>query len=103
MPPSAFWPRPKVHSAILQIEPDVERRKSISDVHAFHAFVRAMFFHRRKFLRRVLLSAYKQRLSKHDIDAILYEMDLGPDRRAEQLSVDRMQALFETVQSKLGE
>lgn len=99
--PSAFWPRPKVHSAIIQICPDPVRRNRIRDRVEFHTFIRSLFFHRRKLLRRVLLSAYKNRLSKPDVDDILNEMKLKPDSRAEQLSVDEMHALLETVNSRL--
>ena len=99
--PSAFWPRPKVHSAIIQICPDPVRRNRIRDRVEFHTFTRSLFFHRRKLLRRVLLSAYKNRLSKPDVDDVLNEMKLRPDSRAEQLSVDEMHALLETVNSRL--
>ena len=99
--PSAFWPRPKVHSAIIQICPDPVRRNRIRDRVEFHTFTRSLFFHRRKLLRRVLLSAYKNRLSKPDVDDVLNEMKLRPDSRAEQLSVDEMHVLLETVNSRL--
>ena len=99
--PSAFRPRPKVHSAIIQICPDPVRRSRIRDRVEFHTFIRSLFFHRRKLLRRVLLSAYKNRLSKPDVDDVLIEMKLRSDSRAEQLSVDEMHALLETVNSHL--
>jgi len=62
MGPHVFWPRPKVDSAILQIEYRPEKRELIRDVDFFYAFVRAMFFHRRKFLRSVAVSAFKGQL-----------------------------------------
>ena len=102
LPPSVFWPRPKVQSAIIQIQPEPARRGRISDWKAFHVFVRSMFFHRRKFLRRVLLSAYKKELSKQDVDAILRRLGFSTDSRAEQLSVNDMIALFETVQGRVS-
>ena len=43
MPPEAFWPRPKVTSAIVQIRLDPERREKIADRDFFHAFVRTLF------------------------------------------------------------
>jgi 16S rRNA (adenine1518-N6/adenine1519-N6)-dimethyltransferase len=101
LPPTVFWPRPKVDSAIVQIIPDAEKRARIPDLAFFHSFVRAMFFHRRKFLRSVLLSAMKDRLSKPEADAILAAQQLGPDARAEQLDVDRMLALCEAVRQQV--
>jgi 16S rRNA (adenine1518-N6/adenine1519-N6)-dimethyltransferase len=103
MPPDVFWPRPKVHSAIIQIVPNAEKRARIADVTFFHSFVRAMFFHRRKFLRSVLLSACKGRLGKPQIDAILAELELGSQSRAEEFSVEAMIHLAAVVQRWLAQ
>lgn len=102
LPPTVFWPRPKVHSAIIQITLDEQLRSRIPDRPFFHGFVRSMFLHRRKFLRSELLSAYKNRLDKPQVDAILVRMELGADARAEQLSVEQMLALCETVRAELA-
>jgi len=59
MPPSVFWPRPKVDSAIIHIASNEEKRAAIKNLRFFHQFTRAMFFHRRKFLRSELLRAFK--------------------------------------------
>jgi 16S rRNA (adenine1518-N6/adenine1519-N6)-dimethyltransferase len=102
LPPTVFWPRPKVHSAIIQITLDEQLRGRIPDRRFFHEFVRAMFMHRRKFLRSELLSAFKDRLDKPQVDAILARMALGADARAEQLSVEQMLALCEIVREQLA-
>ena len=102
LPPTVFWPRPKVHSAIIQITLDEQLRGRIPDRPFFHEFVRAMFMHRRKFLRSELLSAFKDRLDKPQVDAILARMALGADARAEQLSVEQMLALCEIVREQLA-
>ena len=87
MPPQVFWPRPKVHSAIVHVSLTPQRRAAIADLSAFHEFTRAMFAHRRKYLRSVLVSAFKGRLGKPDVDAVLKEFGLGPSARAEELEV----------------
>ncbi|KKK69962.1 hypothetical protein LCGC14_2928800, partial [marine sediment metagenome] len=74
LPPTVFWPRPKVTSAIIRVTLDDQLRARIPDRVFFHKFVRAMFFHRRKFLRNELLSAFKKRLQKPQVDAIFAEM-----------------------------
>jgi 16S rRNA (adenine1518-N6/adenine1519-N6)-dimethyltransferase len=102
MPPTVFWPRPKVHSAIVRIVPNAGKRQRLSDPEFFHQFVRALFFHRRKFLRSVLLSACQNQLSKPAADEILALHGLGPEARAEQLSVELLLALSETVRSRLA-
>lgn len=100
MPPTVFWPQPKVHSAIVQILPRPDKRSRIPDLEFFHTFVRTMFFHRRKFLRSVILAGYKQ-LDKPAVDAIMAALSLGSDARAEQLDVERMLALSELVRAQL--
>ena len=102
MPPSVFWPRPKVHSAILHIVHRPERRERIPDIEFFHTFVRSMFFHRRKFLRSVMISAFKGRLEKPDIDEVMARLSLGPDTRAEQLDVPTMLVLCELLREKVA-
>jgi 16S rRNA (adenine1518-N6/adenine1519-N6)-dimethyltransferase len=101
MPPTVFWPRPKVHSAIIQIVPRDDKRNRIPDLEFFHSFVRAMFFHRRKFLRSELLSAFKKELDKPAVDDILAEQGLGGSSRAEELDVDAMLALCEAVRTRV--
>ena len=88
LPPAVFWPRPKVDSAIIQIVSRPEKRQRIVDLAYFHELTRALFFHRRKFLRSVLISAFKHRLEKPHVDSVLQEMGYGPEARAEELEVD---------------
>jgi 16S rRNA (adenine1518-N6/adenine1519-N6)-dimethyltransferase len=101
LPPSVFWPRPQIDSAILQIRPIPEMRARIADPEFFHAFVRAMFFHRRKFLRSELLSAFKRQLDKPAVDAIMQRQGLDGKARAEELDVDAMLALSEAVRKQV--
>ena len=102
MPPSVFWPRPKVDSAIVHIELDEARRNQIPDRAFFQQFVRSMFFHRRKFLRSVLISATKNQLEKPDVDEIMNQLGLDATARAEQLDVSSMLRLADTVRTRLG-
>ena len=103
MSPKVFWPRPKVESAILHIEHRPDKRAQIPDVEFFHQFVRSMFFHRRKFLRSVAVAAFKNQLSKPEVDEVLKEMGLGADARTEQLSVAQMQQMCELFRLRLAE
>ncbi|MBN2476723.1 MAG: ribosomal RNA small subunit methyltransferase A [Pirellulales bacterium] len=103
LPPTVFWPRPKVSSAILRITFDEVLSGRIPDRSFFHTFVRSMFFHRRKFLRSELLSAFKKRLGKPEVDAILVQAALEPTARAEQLDVEKMLELCEVVRAQLGD
>ena len=97
LPPTVFWPRPKVTSAIIHIELDPRRREAIGDLDKFHQFIRALFMHRRKFLRSVLVAAYKESLGKPGVDAVLAELGLSPELRAEQLDVETILRLGKAV------
>jgi 16S rRNA (adenine1518-N6/adenine1519-N6)-dimethyltransferase len=87
LPSSVFWPPPKVSSAILHIVVDRERRSAIDDLQYFHQITKALFLHRRKFLRANVLAAMKRHLDKEQVDALLDEMGFVPDTRTEQLDV----------------
>ena len=103
--PSVFWPRPKVDSAIIHITHRPDKRARIQDIAFYHEFVRALFFHRRKFLRSVLVSAFKHRLEKPHIDQVMGEMKMGTETRAEELEVDsilEMAEKFRKLESSLA-
>ena len=101
MSPKVFWPRPKVESAIIHIVHRPERRAAIDDLDFFYAFVRAMFFHRRKFMRSVAVSAFKNQLEKPDVDDVLSRLGHGADVRSEQLDIEAMLALSEAFRQKV--
>ena len=103
MKPSVFWPSPKVDSAIVRIAHRPDKRARFPDLEFFHRFSRAIFFHRRKFLRSVAISAFKEELNKPQVDEVLTEMQLGPQARTEQLSVEELQALCELFRKKVNE
>ncbi|WP_145178269.1 16S rRNA (adenine(1518)-N(6)/adenine(1519)-N(6))-dimethyltransferase RsmA [Rubripirellula lacrimiformis] len=97
LPPTVFWPRPKVHSAIIRLDHRPERRASFADLDHFHATVRSLFFHRRKFLRSVVISAMKGRLDKPQVDAVLQQQGHGETARAEELNLTQIQQLAEAL------
>jgi 16S rRNA (adenine1518-N6/adenine1519-N6)-dimethyltransferase len=101
LPPTVFWPRPKVHSAIVQIELDPALRGCIRDLGWFHDFVRIVFRHRRKFLRGVLAAGFAA-LEKSDADELLETLGLPAGVRAEELDVQTLLALSDLVQSRLA-
>ncbi len=101
LPPTVFWPRPKVTSAILQITLDPQLRQRVPDLQFFHDFVRTLFCHRRKFLRSVVISATKPDLDKPAVDEIMNQLGFDEKTRAEQLTVNQMLALVESVRARL--
>ena len=101
LPPSVFWPRPNVDSAIIRIIPNAAKRARIVDLEFFHTRLRAMFLHRRKFLRSQVISAMQELLTKEQVDAVLAQENLEPNLRAEQLTVERMIALLEACRTSI--
>ncbi len=101
LPPSVFWPRPKVDSAIIHIVHRPERRTAIPDTEFLHRFLRTMFFHRRKYLRSVAVSAFKEELTRPQVDEVLQAGGLHPQARTEELSIEELQALCERFRQKL--
>ena len=99
LPPSVFWPSPKVDSAIIRVTPNAAKRSRIVDLEYFHSRLRALFFHRRKFLRSQLFTATQDDLSKPQIDEILEKLGLAPNLRAEQLSVEQIMELLEATRA----
>jgi 16S rRNA (adenine1518-N6/adenine1519-N6)-dimethyltransferase len=102
LPPSVFWPRPKVDSAVVKVTPDPAKRAEVGDVAWFHPVVRKLFLHRRKNLRRVLHSLWRDELSKPDADALLESLGLIGLVRAEAMDVPEFLALSRALADRLG-
>ncbi len=85
--PQVFWPRPKVHSAIVSLWRHDGRGGKIDDRAFFLEFIRRLFHHRRKLMRGVLCGMYRKQMAKTEVDAILTELEHSPQSRAEQLDV----------------
>jgi 16S rRNA (adenine1518-N6/adenine1519-N6)-dimethyltransferase len=103
LPPSVFWPRPKVDSAVVKLVPDPAKRADVGDVEGFQAVVRRVFLHRRKNLRGVLYSLYRDRWDKPEVDAFLASLGLDGGVRAEALDVEEFLALAAALRARLGD
>jgi 16S rRNA (adenine1518-N6/adenine1519-N6)-dimethyltransferase len=91
LPPSVFWPRPKVDSAIVRIDLEPARRAAIGDLHRFHDFVRDIFCHRRKVLRGVLLrlaGGKKAEAAQAAVERTYAALGLPANVRAEEIPPD---------------
>jgi 16S rRNA (adenine1518-N6/adenine1519-N6)-dimethyltransferase len=91
LPPTVFFPRPQVDSAILLIRPNAAKRAHVGGVMRFRNFLRDLYVHRRKNLRGALVSLPHADFSKEDVDAKLQELGIEGTARAETL--DREQHL----------
>ncbi len=102
LPPSVFWPRPKVDSAVIALVPNPAKRAEIGDLPWFHSVVRRIFLHRRKNLRRVLYSLWRDRWTKDEVDALLEGIGLLGLVRAEAMDVAEHIALAGALRRRLG-
>ncbi len=95
----AFYPRPKVNSAVVQIDLDPGARPAlgVTDVHLFFRLVQAGFSQRRKQLRNALTSGTGR--SRAEIDAALAQAGIDPRRRAETLTLEEWAALSQAFSS----
>ncbi len=91
VPPEAFWPRPKVDSVVLKLNPLRNPRTEIRDVGLFEKVVRASFSSRRKILANSLRSLFP----KDEAEGILKSAEIDRKRRAETLSIEEFGRLTE--------
>ena len=101
LPPSVFWPKPRVESAVVMIRPVPERRAAL-DVAWFHEMVRRIFLHRRKNLRHVLAGMWSSGWTNADAQLWLESLGLDGQLRAEALSVEQFRALAEALKTRWG-
>ncbi|MBI4338214.1 MAG: ribosomal RNA small subunit methyltransferase A [Chloroflexi bacterium] len=92
VPPLAFYPPPKVTSAIVRLDVRARPAVDVDDVERFFALVRAGFSAPRKQLGGVLRHALA--LPASDVGGLLAAAGVDPRRRAETLSLEEWGALF---------
>jgi len=91
IPANAFFPVPKVDSAVLCM--DIYHSPKIKPelLDTFFTLIKAGFSQKRKTLRNSLSSGLH--LSPTEIEGLLKEVNINPMRRAETLSIEEWQAL----------
>lgn len=93
VPPTAFTPPPKVHSAVMSMTP--RGTKPVVDMAKFDRVVRAAFEHRRKLLVNNLVPAIVPTSELHA--EYLRKIGAREDSRAEQLSIEQFVRLSELL------
>lgn len=100
VPPSAFRPPPKVHSAVLRLDvresPDVE----VDDQARYLELVRAGFAAPRKQVRNSL--AVGLRASATDVEAVLAAASVDPSLRPGVLTLDDWRSIYLAYASTIG-
>ncbi len=89
LPPTVFWPKPKVDSAIVRIDRDPARQDRIQSRPLFHDFLRDIFTQRRKHLLGVVAKLVVDQIDRSTLEAIHHEFGWPTTIRAEELTVDQ--------------
>ena len=92
VPASAFYPAPKVDSAILRVELHAETPLTTIERDSFFRVVQAGFSERRKQLHNALTHGLHRK--NEDIRAWLQAADIDTSRRAETLSIEEWLRLW---------
>ena len=93
IPANAFYPVPKVDSAIIRVDLLPERRLPAEQVETFFRLAKAGFSQKRKTLRNALAAG--MHWSALQSEAFLNQSGIDPMRRAETLSLEEWGALVE--------
>lgn len=91
VPPSAFYPPPKVRSAVVRIDVPGRPRAPVEDREAFFRVVRAGFGTKRKQLRNAL--AHGLRIDPATAAGLLAAAEIDPALRPQDLSLESWAAL----------
>jgi 16S rRNA (adenine1518-N6/adenine1519-N6)-dimethyltransferase len=92
VPPSAFYPPPKVHSAVLRIDVRETPAVTVDDRQRFFRFLRAGFSAPRKQLRNALSHALT--LDPAAVASLLTGAGVDPRLRAQALGLEEWAALY---------
>ena len=94
--PEVFWPRPRVHSALLRLVPSRPGPLEAKEHEPFGAFVTALFTLRRKVLVGTLQHVVEG-LTAAGAQAGLAAVGLGPQQRPQEVGPERMLALWRAL------
>ena len=97
VPPSSFYPRPKVESAVVRFDFLEKPRVEIKDEALFRKVVKASFGHRRKTLKNAFKNFGFFNSKAWDVEAHFRRAGIDPTRRGETLTLEEFAALSEAV------
>jgi 16S rRNA (adenine1518-N6/adenine1519-N6)-dimethyltransferase len=86
LPPSVFWPRPQVDSAMVSFTRDIQKTSQIHDMKIFHQVIALFMNHRRKMLKACVKFADGDLAHVHGWAEIFAEAFVEPHHRPEELA-----------------
>lgn len=96
----AFYPAPKVDSAVVRIDLDANPRVEVKSVDTFFSVVKAGFSQKRKQIHNSLVGGLGK--PREEIDRLLQAGNIDPKRRAETLTLEEWAGLANLVDQGSG-
>jgi len=100
VPAKAFYPAPKVDSAILRIRPYAQKRYHVEDMNVFWRMVKAGFGQKRKQLKNSLRAGLPH-FKTDQITKALNLASIDVKRRAETVTIDEWVTLYKTLNKEV--
>jgi 16S rRNA (adenine1518-N6/adenine1519-N6)-dimethyltransferase len=97
IPAGAFYPPPKVESAVVRIDTYPQPPLTVTDVAHFFRVVKAGFSQKRKQLKNSLAAGLGK--STSEIVGAMEQVNINPTRRAETLSLEEWRRLVEIMEN----
>lgn len=98
VPPHVFYPAPKVHSAVIQLDVKSDRPLPVSQEKEFEHFIHRCFQQKRKTLINNLQGEYSD--AKDKLMNYFLKEGLNPQSRAEALDLNHLIQLFQKIYHK---
>lgn len=102
VPPTVFYPAPKVTSTILRLNMSAAPAVQVCDERLFFRVVRAGFSQRRKTIVNALQGSSIAPIERSAWNDIMSSCGINPQARAEQLSIFQFAALADAVAPLVG-
>jgi 16S rRNA (adenine1518-N6/adenine1519-N6)-dimethyltransferase len=102
VPPSAFWPRPEVDSAMVAIVPSPAKAAQIADVEIFDALVGGVFTQRRKAMRSAVRAIRHPAAERADWAALLRDVGVDDGARPDHATIEQYLALTAALSRPSG-
>ncbi|MBT3363692.1 MAG: ribosomal RNA small subunit methyltransferase A [Chloroflexi bacterium] len=99
VPPDAFYPRPKVDSAIINIDVYDKPAVEVSDIEVYFKVARAGFGNKRKQLRNALANGLA--LTPKAVEDVLTEAGIDYQRRAQTLSLEQWAQISRIMEERI--
>lgn len=97
LPPSVFWPRPKVDSAIVEVIGNEAKRCAIADMDALRRGVSFLLTRRRKQLKASLKGLEVSDDRARRLGEALCKLGIGDDERVFKLPPEALKVIAETL------